>query len=245
MSCDLGKRIVVLSPHLDDAVLSVGGTIAAHVEAGGTATVLTLFAGDTRSLQNAGAWDVRSEFTTAGAAARHRRQEDKDACDRIGASTIWLPNDDGQYRNRRNMEDLVGQVAAAIAGYDVDAVLAPGWPLSHTDHAWTLFVALQLNRRLVLYAEEPYKSWLGPSPLPPPVIASSQWTTAAGHSEATWMTASESKLEAIRRYETQLALLKTEMRAREFADPLDQLLAKSVGRGEPLAEPLRLPYSRS
>ena len=38
-------RLVVVSPHLDDAVLSLGATLAHAVESGATVEVLTVFAG--------------------------------------------------------------------------------------------------------------------------------------------------------------------------------------------------------
>lgn len=38
--------ILVLSPHLDDAILSLGGSIAAWTHAGASVTILTVFTAD-------------------------------------------------------------------------------------------------------------------------------------------------------------------------------------------------------
>ncbi len=86
-----GRRLVILSPHLDDAALSLGATIAYASEVGLAVTVLTVLAGDPDSEEPAGTWDTICGFATAGEAARVRRAEDANACEILGAEPMWLP----------------------------------------------------------------------------------------------------------------------------------------------------------
>ncbi len=53
-----GKRVVVVSPHSDDAVLSLGAAIAAWARRGAEVEVLTVFALDPGSHAPAGGWDA-------------------------------------------------------------------------------------------------------------------------------------------------------------------------------------------
>jgi len=66
-------RLVVVSPHLDDAVLSLGATLAHAVESGATVEVLTVFACALGSSAPTDDWDRKSGFTTEGQAAQQRR----------------------------------------------------------------------------------------------------------------------------------------------------------------------------
>ena len=158
------ERIVALSPHLDDAVLSVGALLAGRARHGALVTVVTVLAGEPGSDEPAGDWDRQAGFRTAGEAALARREEDRRACGRIGAEPVWLahtfrgavPPDEGRVR-----DDL----AAAVAG--ADAVLVPGFPLQHPEHAWLHDLVLSnapAGTHIVLYAEQPYVRWTGANP---------------------------------------------------------------------------------
>ena len=70
----LPERVVVVSPHLDDAVLSLGGAISRASRAGAHVTVLTVLAGDSDSSEPAGSWDRRAGFETEADATRGRRE---------------------------------------------------------------------------------------------------------------------------------------------------------------------------
>src|ERR1700722_18211357 len=75
-----GRPNLILSPHFDDAVLSLGGLIAKAPE---RAIVVTVFAGapveDVR-----GGWDRWSGFATGAAAVRARSQENAAALALLG-----------------------------------------------------------------------------------------------------------------------------------------------------------------
>lgn len=152
------QRIAVLSPHLDDAVLSLGGTLARLVEHGVNVLAITVLAGDPTATFPAGRYDLGCGFVTAGEAVRVRQAEDADACRRIGAEPVWLPFWDGYYSaNGPSNSEIARELSAAITG--VDLLLIPGYPLVHPDHAWlSTLVLSDLNTELPLglYREQPY-----------------------------------------------------------------------------------------
>jgi LmbE family N-acetylglucosaminyl deacetylase len=160
-----GRRIVVVSPHLDDAVLSLGASIAAWSSAGATVDVLTVLGCDPDSAAPARGWDRRGGFATEGEAARARREEDRLACAVIGATPVWLPFGSVDYERHGEEEDV--RRAAAHACEEADLVLVPGSPLTHPDHEWlvlTLATGGLDAGRVALYAEQPYTRREGVDP---------------------------------------------------------------------------------
>jgi LmbE family N-acetylglucosaminyl deacetylase len=154
-STSLGRDVVVVSPHLDDAVLSLGAAVVHAARRGARVTVLTVLAGDPESDRPAGEWDVRAGFATAGQAARARRGEDRRACSLVGARPIWLPYSDYQYDRGGDDDAIRADVVAAVGDAQV---LLPGFPLMHDDHAW-LFDLLRDafdQARVGFYVEQPY-----------------------------------------------------------------------------------------
>ncbi len=152
-----GDRIAVLSPHLDDAVLSLGASISKWTRDGAGVRVVTVLGGDPSSSVPAGPWDARSGFATEGDAARARRVEDKIACRAVGAEPLALDLPDGQYPRRPDDDDVWARASAAIG--DAGTVLSPGFPLTHPDHVWIGMLALERRDaawRFGLYVEQPY-----------------------------------------------------------------------------------------
>lgn len=204
-----GRRIVVVSPHLDDGVLSLGAAIASWARAGATVELLTALACDPASEAPAGGWDRRGGFASEGDSARARREEDREACTAIGATPVWLPFGSVDYARHGSEEDVRRAVADAVAGADV--VLLPGFPLSHPDHEWlvrTLVAGDVAGRgRLGLYAEQPYTRRDGGDPRAP------TWVTDALQGRWSFTPVSNRlrdrlvKWRAIRRYRSQLRLL--------------------------------------
>lgn len=162
--------VAVLSPHLDDAVLSVGAAVAAAARAGDAVAVVTVLAGDPSSAAPAGEWDAACGFATAAEAARARRAEDREACRLLGAEAVWLPFPDGQY-GRAPDDEVWPALEAAIAG--ADTVLLPGFPLAQPDHRWLaeLVVARGFRARVGLYVEQPYAIGQDAPRVPPPLAA--------------------------------------------------------------------------
>ena len=157
MPSSLSGRVVVVSPHVDDAVFSLAGTLARAARSGAEVEVLTIFALDPASEEPANGWDTRAGFTTEGEAARARREEDREACRLVGAEPTWLPFRGGGYTKERD-PDQIWEAATAVVAH-ADSVVVPGFPLTNPDHAWVsdLFTTRLSTARLGLYAEQPYR----------------------------------------------------------------------------------------
>lgn len=207
----LPRRTVIVSPHLDDGIFSLGAAAARAARGGGRVTVLTVLAGNPESDEPAGPWDTRAGFRTAGEAARLRREEDRRACALVGAEPRWLPFPDHQY-------EPVGdeRIAAALepALRDADAVLLPGYPLMHEDHVRVAAIAGALDLAGVpvgAYLEQPYGTWR------PPPSPEDGWTPAqAGPRERV------AKTRASAAYRSQVKL---------FTRPLRRINRYEVARG--------------
>jgi LmbE family N-acetylglucosaminyl deacetylase len=128
------RRIVVVSPHLDDGVLSLGAAMSSWARAGGRVELLTVLACDPDSAARAGGWDRRAGHATEGESARARREEDRRACERLGVTPRWLPFGSVDYERHGSDDEVRDAVATAVPG--ADEVLLPGFPLTHPDHAW-------------------------------------------------------------------------------------------------------------
>jgi LmbE family N-acetylglucosaminyl deacetylase len=153
----LSGRIVVISPHLDDAALSVGATIAHASRVGADVTVVTIFAGDPFSTTPAGLWDRGCGFRSAGEATRTLRKEDSVACHILGAKSVWLPFRGIQYDRERDSRRILAALEPHVNG--VDLLLLPGYPLAHPDHAWVteaLFSKASEGLHVGFYVEQPY-----------------------------------------------------------------------------------------
>ena len=190
-----GVRIVVVSPHLDDGVLSLGAAMAAWARGGAQVELLTVLACDPESAAPAGGWDRRGGYATEGASARARREEDRDACVYLGATPRWLPFGSVDYERHGTDDEVRDAVAEAVRG--ADEVLLPGFPLTHPDHAWLaqlLAGGLQIGR-IGHYAEQPYaRRGVGGPPESFETVAA-RWRDRLA------------KWRAVRQYRSQLALL--------------------------------------
>ena len=149
--------VIVLSAHPDDGVLSVGATMVNLARNGIQVRQVTVLGGDPDSARPPSRWDARSGFKTFGESARARRLEDGRACAVLGIPTIALPFGDHQYGHGASDDDIWAAVEDA-AGRP-EAVLVPGFPLTHPDHRW--LAALAVGRgipgaRIGLYVEQPY-----------------------------------------------------------------------------------------
>jgi LmbE family N-acetylglucosaminyl deacetylase len=149
-------KMVVISPHLDDAVMSIGATIAGAVRSGTTVEVLTVFGYGPTSPAPAGPWDRKSGFATEAEACGVRRREDAEACRILGATQRLFDFGAEPYERRGTPEQILAAVKSQLAG--ADSVLVPGFPLTHPDHQelTQLLLSAALPCRIGLYAEQPY-----------------------------------------------------------------------------------------
>jgi LmbE family N-acetylglucosaminyl deacetylase len=213
--------VLAVSPHLDDAVLSAGATLAALVEAGVPVINCTVFAGDPPGPLTPAAARFHTECGLAADAVGQRRAEDSAAAAVLGLRTLHLPFPDAVYRLVRGRPlchepgalftsdpeddpDLVAAVAAALAA--VLAQTAPAMVLTcagigqHVDHRLVRAAVEHTARR----AETPVGHWADlpyairsaeavPPGQPLPVPAAGRHLTA--------------KLRAVAQYRSQLRVL--------------------------------------
>jgi LmbE family N-acetylglucosaminyl deacetylase len=144
---------VILSPHPDDAVLSLW-----HVLAGpGDVRVVNVFTGAPPGA-GPGWWDELSGAGDPAARAAEREAEDRAALSLAGREAVSLGFVDNQYRTvEQELEPLVEALAAELAPDDL--VLAPAALGQHPDHALVRAAALALRERgrtVALYADIPH-----------------------------------------------------------------------------------------
>lgn len=91
-------RLLAVSPHLDDAILSAGATIAAWVEAGGQVVVCTAFAGVPPGPPSPVAAAFHADCGLGDDAISVRRHEDREVLALLGARPLHLNFLDAVYR---------------------------------------------------------------------------------------------------------------------------------------------------
>jgi LmbE family N-acetylglucosaminyl deacetylase len=153
------NHVSILAPHLDDAALSLGASIASAARRGVKVNIVTVFANNPKQSGPASPWDRGCGFSTASDAALGRRAEDLRACRLLGAEPIWLPFPDEDYapRGARDESDEIWPEVERRIG-PTDVILAPGWPLVNIDHAWLTRATICRSQapRVGLYVEQPY-----------------------------------------------------------------------------------------
>lgn len=151
---------LALSPHLDDAAFSCGGTLARLAEAGWRVTVCTIF---TRSMPAPGGFALACQ-TDKGLSPDAdymalRRAEDRVACIAMGAEPLWLEWPEAPHRGYHDAASLFGAplpddpahgLAAALPTMPADLILAPQAIGGHVDHV-LLVQALRRERRPTLW----------------------------------------------------------------------------------------------
>ena len=150
---------VVLSPHLDDAVLSCWHLLTAP----SGAVVVNLFAGVPEGLRAVPVGDRMAGARDAAARMRERIAEDRSALAAIEREPVNLGFLEAHYRAyEQSPEPLVEAVRAHVS--PDDRLYAPAGIGGHADHLLARDVALRLlteGYRVSLYAELPYASYYG------------------------------------------------------------------------------------
>ena len=163
---------IILSPHFDDAVLSLGGLVAAEAD---RVIVATLFAG-TPPKPVRGVWDLCCGFRNSDQAMQLRTQENENSLLACGIPSADIRNYcylDYQYRragampagSSQNLEQMmqcdIGALLEECSGAPVK-LFAPGLEL-HPDHALVKQAALALRNAgsgndvdYFLYQDLPY-----------------------------------------------------------------------------------------
>jgi LmbE family N-acetylglucosaminyl deacetylase len=122
-------KLLVFSPHLDDAVFSCGELIAAHAGS----EVLTVFASAPREPVALTSWDAASGFGSTEDAIARRWQEDDEALSRLFAHPTRLAFCDSQYDASPSTQALGDKLHQLLKQNAADTVLLPAG-LFHSDH---------------------------------------------------------------------------------------------------------------
>lgn len=142
--------LVVVSPHLDDAVLGCGQLLATHPRS----VVITALAGQPPAGHGLTAWDAVAGFAPGDDVVGRRHIEDSAALRALVARPVWLPFRDTQYGCSPTEETLASALERAILASDTSAVFLP-LGLFHPDHVLVHEAGLRVLRRCT------YLRWFG------------------------------------------------------------------------------------
>ncbi|MCX8252551.1 LmbE family N-acetylglucosaminyl deacetylase [Beijerinckiaceae bacterium RH AL1] len=172
---------LAISPHLDDAIFSAGGTLARLSELGWRVIVATVF---TASVPYPQGFALACQLDKGLAAdidyMALRREEDRQACAAIGAEPIWLPFREAPHRGYHSANDLFAgllptdDIVAEIAPhleelserYEPDLVLAPQAIGAHVDHVATFLALHRGGSACWLWTDAPYATRPAARPSP-------------------------------------------------------------------------------
>lgn len=169
-------RLIYLSPHLDDAVLSAGGLIYEQTQAGIPVVFWTFMCGYPPGKEYSEFAEMNHSmwgFPSAEEAVRERRAEDQNAAAIIGANTLHFDFLDCIYRRSPNGEWLYSEIAVPPQEEDaalpsqiakaISARLLPDDVLvcqlavgSHVDHVLVRQAAELLGKPLRYDIDVPY-----------------------------------------------------------------------------------------
>lgn len=246
-----GARLLVVSPHFDDGVLSVGGAIAQLVRSGAAVTVATVFSGSSEGPLSAAAQAFHERCGLDDDAMRQRAGEDREACRRLGAEPVHLGMLEALYRREKHgghryaegpaifAADLVAECAvveraaemigALVAELDPALVLSPLAVGAHVDHEITSAAVRRLDLdagRVCWFEDLPYALYAHLRGWEAHLTARLEQEPVA-IDERGW----QAKIAAVTAYESQLSVLWYEttpwqVQLRNYAE--------TVGDGEPV-----------
>lgn len=122
--------MIVVSPHLDDGVLSLGGWLATQPKF--SCTIVTVCAGFPPNQVTS--YDERSGFTDSTQAVTARRDEDRLAIESLNQQHWWLPFLDSQYGTPLDAHTVAAHLVETF--HFADRVYVP-LGLMHPDHIAT------------------------------------------------------------------------------------------------------------
>lgn len=214
------SAVLLVSPHLDDAVLSVGATISAMTAAGTHVVVCTVFAGRPQPPFSPAADDFHADCGLGWDAIDQRRQEDLAALAVLGAEAVHLDFLDAIYRRAGEewlcqrpramfdsdlppeqalMDDIARDVHCFYSRLEPSQVWTCAAVGGHVDHRLTrdaTVTACPERHKILLWEDLPYAFESPPEP-----------RTAAETPLAVESQTLQIKLDAIERYESQIHML--------------------------------------
>ena len=180
--------VLFISPHLDDAVYSCGGTLARLSAEGWRTVLVTVF---TRSVPNPTGFALRCQLDKGLPADADymalRREEDLTAASRAGAGeTLWLGHPEAPHRGYESAPALFGEIhprdvvwtgisddlRSLVSRYSPEVVCVPQALGGHVDHRQVVRAALESVpvEQILWYRDLPYairNPNVRPSPLLP------------------------------------------------------------------------------
>ncbi|MEX5218815.1 MAG: PIG-L family deacetylase [Nitrospira sp.] len=123
------QRLLVISPHCDDAVFSCGALLAAHPGS----VVVTIFAAGPPCHDHLTEWDRAAGFEPGDDVMAHRRAEDAKALGLLSAYPLWLDFCDSQYRRSPSIARITSALDGVMQLVRPHSIVAP-WGLFHSDH---------------------------------------------------------------------------------------------------------------
>ena len=214
------RPAVILSPHLDDAVLSCWHLLCCP----GEVTVINVFAGSPPPGSGASWWDRLTGATDSATRMAERRAEDLAALAIAGRTATSLEFLDEQYEPTDQSVDAITSALRELI--DAEAIVyAPAALGDHGDHEQVRDAALELaasGQRVCLYADHPHAvragwpAWVtGAKPTGGEDVAA-HWDQRLGDAGLTRPRAAvhhldaveqQRKLQAVSAYRTQIAAL--------------------------------------
>lgn len=139
-------RLVVVSPHFDDAVLGASNLLAGSPDP----VVVTVFGGAPVPMPDpCTEWDSLGGFVPGDDVIAMRRDEDRRGLAELGATPVWLDHVDQQYRSaeaRARVELVADDLGKALRGLAPTAVAIP-FGLANDDHVDAHDAALMVRDR--------------------------------------------------------------------------------------------------
>jgi LmbE family N-acetylglucosaminyl deacetylase len=130
------ERIVVVSPHFDDAILGAAHLLATYPGS----MVITVLGGRPPTYPpEVTDWDACGGFVTGDDVVAARREEDRAAMEFVEATPVWLEFADHQYlakKDRPTAIDVAPVLASALLAAEPTAVFLP-MGLANPDHVVT------------------------------------------------------------------------------------------------------------
>jgi LmbE family N-acetylglucosaminyl deacetylase len=148
------QRIVVVSPHFDDAAMGAGHLLTSYQ----ASTVITVLAGrPPRYPDEVSDWDAAGGFRAGDDVVAARRDEDRAAMDVLGATPVWLDFPDHQYlapADRPTPDTVAPALRDAITAIAPTSVFLP-MGLANPDHVLTHDAGLLVRAELTEQGDGP------------------------------------------------------------------------------------------
>jgi LmbE family N-acetylglucosaminyl deacetylase len=141
------EKIVVVSPHFDDAVMGAGYLIDSYP---GTVVVTVMGGRPPAYPLEVSEWDALGGFGPGDDVVAARREEDRRALAVLGATPLWLEFSDHQYlapEDRPTPADVAPALEKAVVAAGATSVFFP-MGLGNPDHDTTHEAGLLVRQRL-------------------------------------------------------------------------------------------------